>query len=190
MAKQISRIPKEVLELGKTTAKGKKPKSFGNKKNVRGLEKKLTPQQEEFCRLYTSKEFYGNGTWSYAEAFDLDISDPKVYRRCMQGATTLLTNEEILVRLNELIDDRGLNDAFVDKQLLFVITQNADLHAKMKAITVYNDLKNRITRKLELHINPIEKLSDDDLEKEIRELETLDVEVEVIEPKQISPPNE
>jgi hypothetical protein len=52
-----------------------------------------------------------------------------------------------------MLDDAGLNDNFVDKQLLFVISQHADLNAKMKAIEQYNKLKQRITDKSETKVS-------------------------------------
>jgi hypothetical protein len=65
----------------------------------------------------------------------------------------LLTNSNILSRINEELDAAGLNDNFVDKQLLFAITQNADLSSKVRAIQEYNKLKQRIIEKLETKNN-------------------------------------
>ena len=49
--------------------------------------------------------------------------------------------------MNKLLDDMGLNDAHVDKQLAFLITQNAELSVKMSAIREFNKLRQRIVEK-------------------------------------------
>jgi len=111
---------------------------------------KLNEKQEQFCLIYVSKEFFANGTEAYAESYGIDLSLPGKYNQCSVCASKLLTNANILERINELIDLAGLNDSFVDKQLTFVITQNADMGSKVAAIREYNKLKKRITDKLEV----------------------------------------
>jgi len=108
--------------------------------------KDLTEQQELFCEFYaTDTEFFGNGVKSYMEAYpDSD------YNSARTNASKLLTNANILARINELLEDMALNDAFVDKQIAMLITQNADWGAKMSAIKEYNALKSRITKKIEV----------------------------------------
>lgn len=110
----------------------------------------LNPQQEKFCKLYaTDKEFFGNGVQAYAEAYAIDLRVRGAYQSARADASRLLTNANILERINKLLDEGGLNDSFVDKQLLFVINQNADFSSKMAAIREYNKLKQRVTERLE-----------------------------------------
>lgn len=109
-------------------------------------EKTLNPKQERFCQLYVSKDFFGHGTESYLEAYDLDPKED--YNVARAGASRLLANTDILQRINELMEIAGLNDQFVDKQLQFAILQSADMGAKVRAIAEYNKLKNRITEKI------------------------------------------
>ncbi len=108
---------------------------------------KLNPKQEKFCQLYASdREFFGNGTQSYVEAY----KPKKVgnwYNVARSRASELLTSPNVLARINEILDIT-LNDAHVDKQLSFVITQNADLSSKTRAIAEYNKLKGRIEEKV------------------------------------------
>jgi hypothetical protein len=112
-------------------------------------EKGLNPNQEKFCILYaTDREFFGHGVNSYSEAYNIPLKDLSAYNVCKQSAHRLLTNVDILSRINELLEDSGLNDSFVDKQMLFLITQNADLQAKGKMIDSYNKLKARISDKI------------------------------------------
>lgn len=112
---------------------------------------KLTPRQEKFCRLYaTDKEFFGNWVQAYLEVYDIDTTKKWWYDTARAAASRMLTNANVYNRINELLDDQGLNDAFVDKQILFLVSQNAELWTKLSAIKEYNALKNRITKKLEL----------------------------------------
>lgn len=109
-------------------------------------ESKLKPKQERFCQLYVSKEFFGNGVQSYMEAYGISKDG---YNAARVSASELLTKPNICARINELLDASGLNDEFVDKQLLIMITQNADFSSKISAIREYNKLKQRIIDKVE-----------------------------------------
>lgn len=112
--------------------------------------KSLNPKQELFCQLYASdREFFGNGTQSYIKAYDIDTTKKGSYAAARASACDLLTMPNINSRINELLESGGLNDNFVDKQLLFLINQNADLSTKRSAIAEYNKLKSRITEKTE-----------------------------------------
>ena len=117
------------------------------------MERELNEKQELFCKNYVSKDFFGSGVESYAAAYGLDLTNQKDYNNAKVAASKLLTNSNILSRINEELDAAGLNDNFVDKQLLFAITQNADLSSKVRAIQEYNKLKQRIIEKLETKNN-------------------------------------
>ena len=112
-------------------------------------EHKLRLKQEIFCRLYASNhEFFGNGVQSYLEAYQ-----PKrignYYNVARSRASELLTSPNVLRRIDELFEAGGLNDAFVDKQLEKLLTQDADFKSKLGAIHEYNKLKQRITDKID-----------------------------------------
>lgn len=119
------------------------------------IKDELTIQQMEFCNLYVTSEFFGNGVQAYIEAYDIDVSKKGAYDGARSSVSALLTKPNILKRINELLDNEGLNDSFIDKQLLFLITQNADFSSKVSAIREYNKLKQRIVSKLELSGNII-----------------------------------
>jgi len=111
----------------------------------------LNPQQERFCQLYaSSEEFFAHGTNAYIEAYNIDTSKPNYYKVAQAASSRLLSNVIILKRINELLELRGLNDTFVDKQLEFLITQNADLGTKVASIREYNKLRSRIINKTEI----------------------------------------
>jgi len=113
----------------------------------------LNPEQELFCQLYaTDREFFGNGTQAYIEAYDLDINKKGSYQTAMVNASKLLRNTKILARLDELMEIGILNNARVDKELAFLIEQNAELNTKLGAIKEYNALKTRIQNKIDLNL--------------------------------------
>jgi phage terminase small subunit len=107
----------------------------------------LNEKQKLFCKYYVSKDFFANGVESYAEAYGLDLGNTKDYNTAKVNASKLLTNTNITTYIRELLDLSGLNDDFVDRELLFVIIQNSDLGSKVKAISEYNKLRQRITDK-------------------------------------------
>jgi len=124
----------------KKKRKSTKKKSAGDK---------LHPLQRKFGKLYASeREFFGNGVQSYAEAYGIDLSKKRGYSTAKAAASRLLTNVNLLAYINELLE-AVLNEAHVDKQLAFLITQNADFSAKMAAIREFNALRKRITQKVE-----------------------------------------
>ena len=114
------------------------------------MEKKLNPKWEKFCNLYaTKKDFFGNGTQCYIEVYSTP-KNPITYKTARTRAWQLLTNADILARINKLMEDMVLNDTFVDKQLGLLIEQDADFTSKLGAIKEYNSLKQRITKKIEI----------------------------------------
>src|SRR3990167_1139197 len=126
MAKKKAEISELSLEIQKAT------------------ELELNPQQIRFCKFYASdEEFFGNGVQSYIEAYK-----PKRvgnwYLSAMASSSRLLRNAKISQFINYLLEMRGLNDGFVDKQLEFLVTQHADFKSKLGAIHEYNQLKRRV----------------------------------------------
>lgn len=116
-------------------------------KTAEGIE--LTLLEKKFCEIYVSKDFYGNGVQSYIEAYNIDLERKGAYEVAKVSACGLLTKPNILAYINQMIDSAGLNDQHVDKQLLHIITQNAEFSSKVAAIREYNKLKARITEKIE-----------------------------------------
>ena len=112
-------------------------------------ERTLNLRQELFCQAYCSSdgEIMGNGVYSYAKAYEIDITDPKKYMSVANSATKLLKKGYILDRISELLQEMGFNDQFADKQLGFLMAQHADFQSKLGAIKEYNKLKGRIIEK-------------------------------------------
>ncbi len=115
------------------------------------LKNQLNENQEMFCQLYaTNKEFFGNGVQSYLEVYDIDKGKPNWYKTACSATSQLLSNIKVTSRINALLEEGGLNDMFVDKQLGFLITQHSDFSNKLGAIREYNKLKQRITDKVKV----------------------------------------
>lgn len=126
---------------------------------AKGIKTKLKPEWEMFCQYFVSSyETFGNATRSYAKAYNIDISDKRKYGTCRTNGYRLLTNADIIARVNELLNDLVMNDTTVDQQLAFLIMQNHDYSSKVAAIREYNKLKQRITEKKEIKINAIEEI--------------------------------
>lgn len=125
----------------------------------------LNPKQKLFCEYYVSKDFFGNGVQSYLEVYSGEAEEEITYDTAKSNAHRLLTNAYILEYINSMLDEAGLNDAFVDKQLLFLINQNAEFPSKIAAIKEYNKLKQRIVEKSELVVKKkdLSNFTDDEL---------------------------
>lgn len=151
-------------ENGETTTELARPNFFAAIKRLEKLEKEskveaikeeikkdeLNEKQEMFCKLYaTDREFFGNGVQTYIEVYEPDQTRPNWYKRACSSASEILSNPKVFNRINELLEDQGLNDSFVDKQLLFLISQQADFGSKVAAIREYNKLKSRIIDKID-----------------------------------------
>lgn len=163
----------------KPEAKEEKP-VIDKKALKKKMEEKLSPQEEYFCELYVSDvEFYGNGTQSYIEAFDITVVKGKsrnetddnemTYEAVRVAAHKLLTNTNILNRIDELLEEGGFNDQQADKTLQFLMTQRADLRVALGAAEAYNKLKARIQDKQHvLHSFATEEMSDAELMEAIK----------------------
>jgi hypothetical protein len=103
----------------------------------------LNPRNKRFCELYASlEEFFENGRKSYLKVYGKDKK--MSYMTAMVNASQLLRKPKISEYINQLLEVRGLNDQFVDKQLEFLVTQHADFKTKLGAIHEYNQLKRHI----------------------------------------------
>lgn len=110
----------------------------------KNLGKQLTAEQKQFCEIYVTSEFFCNGTESYLEVYNIDpIKDRQT---ASSNAYKLLSQAKILDYIDSLLDSNGLNDQFVDKQLLKLIQQDSEKNVKLWAIKEYNILKLRIEK--------------------------------------------
>ena len=131
-------------------------------------ENELNLKREAFCQYYTkNQEMFGNATLSYAEAYGYKLDElsrdpeyegkgkkrkklPSEYDRacavCATQGGKLLRNAQIQERITALLNEL-LRDDIVDSQLAKIITQDADLQSKVRAINEYNKVRGRIIDK-------------------------------------------
>ncbi|EKE28362.1 MAG: hypothetical protein ACD_3C00070G0001 [uncultured bacterium (gcode 4)] len=103
--------------------------------------KKLTPKQEQFCRIYTDKnsESYWNATKSYLQAYNVP------YKIANASWNRMLVNVSIKKRIMELTKvDNRIFDA--DHELYSVIFQNENLSAKVAGLTLYYKMTGRFKK--------------------------------------------
>jgi hypothetical protein len=115
---------------------------------------RLKPKQELFCQLYaTEREFFGNGVQSYIEAYDIIVGHGEgesTHDTCRAVASEMLTNPNILARIDELLELGPLSTQKADKTLGFWMTQRAHPDTSMSAVKEYNKLKGRIIDKTKI----------------------------------------
>jgi hypothetical protein len=133
----------------------------------------LTPQQEQFVLNYTTQGiFYSNGVLSYANAYNYTLpvkengdinTKSSEYTTCNVCACKLLQSANIQERLQEIYLAM-LNDKTMDARLSEIATKGKDTDS-IQALKIYNDLKQRITKKIDITTagRPLQGLSDDEL---------------------------
>lgn len=164
MANKKKVVTKKVVKKIKSVKAVQKIKFL---KEFKKAEQERNQRQERFCRLYAcDKEFFGNGVETYLEVYGIDRTKPHWYKTACAAASRLLSNVKVFTRINELLEKHGLNDAFVDKQLLFLINQHSDFGSKVAAIREYNKVKQRIVDKVEHKITGIEIVNYNDIKDE------------------------
>lgn len=122
--------------------------------------KSVNLKQDLFCNYYAcDPECMGNGSYAYMKAYQV-----KTLETARTGAKQLLDKPEITARINEYLSQEGFNNENVDKQLLYVVNQHKDLHAKIKGVQEYNKLKKRIDNSLQIILpKPLMELDDDEV---------------------------
>lgn len=115
-------------------------------------------KQELFCQYYVTKDFFGSGINSYSKAYGIDLSTKGASMQCRANSSRLLKKTEILKRINDLLEHANLNDAFVDREMAFVISQKAELGPKVAAIKEYNRVKKRVEEGLKIDFPHVTKI--------------------------------
>lgn len=135
----------------------------------------LTPQQEAFCQAYTKRgETFSNAYKSYSFAYDIEIpltEDNKIdykssaYAVCQASGSRLLLNVSVSERIRDLLLEK-LNDKEVDARLNEILLGGKDTDS-IQAIKIHNDLKQRITKRIDVTSagRPLQGLSDEELKE-------------------------
>lgn len=104
----------------------------------------ISNEQEKFCQLFARDEkLAGRPYECFMKVYGHDLEPHQTPEFVRKEAKALLTNDNIIQRINSLLEEDGFNDQNVDKQHLFLINQHADFSTKMKGIEHYNKLKKR-----------------------------------------------
>jgi hypothetical protein len=135
----------------------------------------VTPQNEAFCRAYTTKgDTYSNAYKSYAYAYDIEIPKKEdntidyfssEYKVAQNGGSRLLLKEEVQQRIKALLIERFSDYSNADARIQSIIDSGKDTDA-IQAVKVLNDIKQRITRKVDITTGgrPLANLSDEELQ--------------------------
>lgn len=103
----------------------------------------INPQQRRFINFYVGDPLvFANGVRAYAKAYNIELNQ-FTYDTCKSNAHRLLTNAYILEEINKLLEKSGMNDEFMDKQLIWLATQQSDFKSKLGAVREYNRIKKR-----------------------------------------------
>lgn len=136
---------------------------------------KLNLKQEEFCRLYVTKgETYGKGYLCHMYAYGKDIplkedgtydNYSKEYAVCQVSGSRLLTEPLIQNEIRRLLLER-FDDDNADARISSII-QNGEDRDAIQAVKVYNDLKGRVIKKLDVTSGnrPLSGFTDEELRK-------------------------
>lgn len=155
----------------------------------------LTEKQEAFCQYYAQlSDTYGNGVWSYALGYGHDLVNAdkdneewefpdksnrgklikasdysRMYNMCGVEANSTLRIPKVIARINELKSTWVEDDKIIDSRMMDIIQKGKDTDA-LAAIKHRNELKQRITKKLDLttqgeSLNPYNALTAEELRK-------------------------
>lgn len=150
-----------------------------NTKDITTLEgngrvvKKLLPRHLAFCRSYTTKgENFLNATKTYALMYDktlplrpdgtVDINS-NVYLMCKANSGRLMARPDVRQQIQiELLGK--FNDLDVDARTSEIIIGGRDVDS-IQAIKIYNDLKQRVVRRMEVVsvARPYASMTDEEL---------------------------
>src|SRR3990167_9315395 len=104
----------------------------------------ISNEQEKFCQLFARDlKLAGRPFECFMKVYKNDLEPHQTPDFVKKQVKELLTQDNIIQRVNQLLEEDGFNDQNVDKQHLFLINQHADFSTKMKGIEHYNKLKKR-----------------------------------------------
>lgn len=128
--------------------------------------------QVKFVEYYTdlsNQETFGNGTNSYALAYNFDVKDSAEKKVAASEASRLLSNATVIQAISKELENLTLNDTVVDNRLAYLLNKFDDSRIMLGAITEYNRLKGRVKQNAG---NTINVLSIQGLEESIKGLLT------------------
>lgn len=156
------------------------------------ISEKLSIKQELFCQNYVkNEEFRWNATTSYNTAYNIWLDEKdrtrqideewkeiywtseydKYYDYCSMAWSRLISNDKIQQRNVELWNEMLIDQKIDAKHAQIIFTAKPE--TALNAIKEYNNLKQRITKKIEMSweikVNSIKELPTEELLKQLEE---------------------
>lgn len=121
-----------------------------------GQELGLQPQQVEFCLQYVNNPIgTGRGAESAVMAYGYDTSNKLGKQNAYNTATRNLKHPQCQTLIDILNDTMGLNDQYVDKRLMEIISDRSDNKTAVLALQEYNKVRNRIKTQQDIVLKPV-----------------------------------
>ena len=136
---------------------------------------KMTPRQEAFISIYLTRgDTFNSGVLSYAQAFGHELprdingkimTTTKEYNTCGANSSRLMQDSKIREKITTGMIEL-LNDNAVDERLSYILHKGQEANS-IQAIKIANDLKNRITKRIDITTQgrPFGNMTDEELEK-------------------------
>lgn len=132
-----------------------------------GEQFQMSYRQKQFCDSYLKSKGDSIGAVITA-GYNIEKNGGPDRRLASSIASENLTKPNICAYLNLKLKESGLDDEFVDKQLLFLINQYSDLRVKLSAVDTYYKLKGKYAPK-KVDINSqrsdLKEMSDEELKR-------------------------
>lgn len=144
----------------------------------------LTIKEKRFCEAYL--EAFGNGVKAVFEA-GYKVKNALVAKSI---AYNLLTNAHIIAYVDSLLEKYGFDEENVIKHHLYLLNQFGDLTNKAKAVDMFYKIKGRYApTKIYTEPNPLDDLTDEELEEKAEELTKKINKLKNAKPKNESAPD-
>lgn len=144
-------------------------------KKTENYKETLNAEQKLFCKFFTTRgDTFNSGVLSYAEAYgyelprrddgSIDIKSPD-YLSCNANAARLRRNPQVIKEIEDRMLDL-FNERTVDARLSEIIVAGKDTDS-IQGIKIFNDLKQRVSKKVDITTvtRPFASMSDEELRK-------------------------
>jgi len=137
------------------------------------MKRPIKPEHEAFCVAYTTPgPLCGVAYKAYAHAYNIDIplneagrpdTKSSEYKVSQASSSRLLLHPDVQERIKEIYLE-FLTDTSIDARMAEIAKRGRDADS-LQAIKIYNDLKQRVTKKVDVTTagRPLGALTDDEL---------------------------
>ncbi len=114
---------------------------------------KLTGEELEFCKLYTSQGILGFPDEAYIAAFKVKIETNKDQVAVRKKASALLNNQPVITMINTLLSAAGCSYENALKQLSFMMNQHFDMKVKFLSTKLRIEMEGKMKKHQTLEVN-------------------------------------